>query len=30
MIDTSGNVEAEPGSLSDGGTAFPVTWESSS
>jgi hypothetical protein len=30
MIDTSGNVEAQPGSLTSGGSSFSDTWESSS
>jgi hypothetical protein len=30
MIDSSGNVEAQPGSLTTGGSSFSDTWESSS
>jgi hypothetical protein len=30
MIDSSGNVEAQPGSLTVGGSTFSDTWESSS
>jgi hypothetical protein len=29
MVDSSGNVEAQPGSLNSSGNAFSVTWKRS-